>query len=336
MKKQPPRARSASRSAARHQFDHVVPTVIHDPEEKMTALGRWTHRFLKDPQKAATWATLIVAGLLLGVVAWNLVGSRTHTSDLWNELDNAKKPEDRVTLAKENPASPAASWGLLQAATEFYNQALADMPNNRDVAGPMFKRALDLFDQVARAAPKDSAQARVATLGKARSLEARNELSKAIEQYRLVAQTWPSTSEGAEAARLADALEKPDAATFYKELYAFSPTKVTLPPLGSEALSFPPGGPAASKPPTLGTSSILPEMPFELTSPEVREVKKSETKTQGKGDAKAASTPVKSTTNMSNDATEKAKPVVEVPATKPVVEVPAPKPHTKPSAPRPK
>ncbi len=325
MKKQPPRSRSASQYPARHQFDHVVPTVIHDPEEKMTALGRWTHRLLKDRQNAATWGAVIVAGLLLGVVAWNVGWSRSQTSELWNEVFNAKKAEDRVAIAKENPTSPAASWALLQAATEFYTQALADMPNNRDVAGPMFKRALDLFDQVVREAPKDSPQARAAALGKARSLEARNELSKAIEQYRLVAKTWPSTPEGAEAAELADTLEKPEAAAFYKELFAYSPTKVTLPPLGSESLTLPLGGPAGSTPPAAGSSPILPEMPIELAPPEVREVKKPETKpkTEAKADAKAVSPPVK--TDTKKGSTEKPKPAAVVSL---------PKPDTKPGAPK--
>jgi len=308
----------------RHQFDHVVPTVIHDPEEKMTALGRWTHRLLKDRQSAATWATVIVCGLLLGVVVWNVgwLWSRSRTSEVWNEVVAAKKADDRVALAKENPASPAASWALLQAATEFFNQALADMPNNRDVAGPMFKRALDLFEQVARDAPKNSPQARAAAMGKARALEARNELSKAIEQYRLVAKDWPSTPEAAEAAELADALEKPEAAAFYKELFAYSPTEVTLPPLGTGSLSLPLGGPTGSLP-TPGASSILPEMPIELAPPEVREVKKPETKTPVKVEIKAASPPVK--TDSSKGMTDKPKPAAGVAP---------PKPETKPSAPK--
>jgi tetratricopeptide (TPR) repeat protein len=325
MKNQPPRSRSGSRYPARHQFDHVVPTVIHHPEEKMTALGRWTHRLLKDRQNAATWGAVIVAGLLLGVVAWNVGWSRSRTTELWNEIESAKKTDDRVALAKENPASPAASWALLQAATEFYNQALADMPNNRDVAGPMFKRALDLFDQVVREAPKDSPQARAAALGEARSLEARYELSKAIEQYRLVAKTWPSTPEAAEAAQLADALEKPEAAAFYKELFAYSPTKVTLPPLGSGSLNLPFGGPAGSTPPTAGGSPIVPEMPIELAPPEVREVKKPETKTKVKVDTKAASPSPPVKTDTSKGSAEKPKPAAGASP---------PKPDTKPSAPK--
>jgi len=325
--------------------------VIHHPEEKMTALGRWTHRFLRDPQKAGTWALAIVAGLLLGVVGWNLIGSRSRTTELWNELDTAKKTDDRVALAKEHPSSPAASWALLQAATEFYNQALADMPNNRDVAGPLFKRALDLFDQVGREAPKDSPQARAAALGKARSLEARNELAKAIEQYRLVAKSWPSTPEGVEAAQLADELEKPEAAAFYRELFAYSPTKVTLPPFGSGSVNLPGGEPAKTAPSAAGTPSVMPEMPLELTPPDVREVKKPEAKTKEKAESKATSD-AKTKEKADSKATpatkskEKADTKAAAPAVKsapskglfekpkPAVDSPSPKPDAKASAPK--
>jgi tetratricopeptide (TPR) repeat protein len=331
MKKQPPRTRPASHYPARHQFDHVVPTVIHDPEEKMTTLGRWTHRLLKDPQKAVTWAAVIVGALLLGVVVWNYLGSASRTSDVWTKLDSAKKAEDRIALAKENPTSPAATWAILQAATELYNQALADMPNNRDVASPMFKRALDLFDQVQREAPKDSVQARTAALGKARSLEARSDLPKAIEQYRLVAKTWPSTPEAKEAAQLADDLEKPEAAAFYRELFAYSPTKVTLPPLGSGSLDLPATGTSKATMPAPSPSSLPPEMPLEVAPPEIREVKKPDTKTIPKADAKDKSASPPAKTDTTKAPAEKPKPAASAPADK---SKPKPEPETKSSAPK--
>jgi hypothetical protein len=295
MKKQPPGSRTTPYYPTRHQFDHSAPTVIHHPEEKMTALGRWTHHLIKEPKKDLNWGLTIVAGLLAGVVVWNLIGSGARTSDVWQKLNAAKKPDERITIAKENPSSLAANWAVLQAATEIYNQALADMPNNRDVASPMFKRAGELFDQVVRESPKDSPQSRVASLGKARALEARNDLAKAIEQYRLVAKNWPATAEADESKRQAEVLEKPEAATFYKELYAYSPAKVTLPPLGSEDLKLPSNSTGSPRPgtPSAKTPAMLPEMPLELAPPEVREVKKPETKPQGDGKASSPQPPAK-------------------------------------------
>jgi hypothetical protein len=54
-----------------------------------------------------------------------------------------------------------------------------------------------------------------------------------------VAKNWPGTHEAEEAQRFAQALEDPQAVAFYKELYAYSPTKVTLPPLGSQSIPSP-------------------------------------------------------------------------------------------------
>jgi tetratricopeptide (TPR) repeat protein len=284
MKRQRPRTRVGSSLPARHQLDHVVPTVIHDPEEKMTALGRWTHRAIRNPQKYLGLLAVICGVVLVVLVGWNLVGGgSSRSSEVWAQLETAKKADDRITVAKEHPDSPASTWALLQAATELYNQALGDMPNNRDVALPMFRRALDLFDQIARETPKDSPQARAAALGKARTLEARNELAKAIEQYDLVASTWPGSPEAARAKQLASELKKPEAEQFYKDLYAFAPTRVTLPGFGSQNLDVPittgvvPDGKSA---PSMKTG-LLPELPLELAPP-LRELRTGPTPSSAK------------------------------------------------------
>jgi tetratricopeptide (TPR) repeat protein len=300
MKKQSPRAGSSSGSTpipVRHQFDHVVPTVIHHPEEQMTALGRLVHHVLQDPRKFSTWALSLALGMLAVVVIWNLTtGRQIQSSEAWTKLEAAKKAEERLDVAKDFPNSPAASWALLQAADEYYNLALADLPNNRDVALPLFKKALDLFDRVASEAPKDSFQACAAALGKARSLEARGELGKAIDQYELVAKNknWLGTPEADQAKLIAQALQKPEAAGFYKELYAYSPTKVTLPALDKEVLDLPSTGvnPPGDRmtPPPPPTPAV--RIPLELAPPTVEEKRKLE-KLEGPAAAKPSSPPAK-------------------------------------------
>jgi hypothetical protein len=268
MKKQSARARAQATPPVRHQLDHAVPTVIHDPEEGMTTLGRWVHHALQEPRRYLVWPAAIVGGLILAAIVWNLATGRTSgESEVWSKLDTAKTTAERVEVAKANPKSPAATWALLQAATEYFNQALADLPNNRDVALPTSRKALDLFEQVSREAPHNSPQAPVAALGKARVLEMRNELSQAIEQYELVAndKDWAGTPEAAEARRYAEALKDPQAATFYKELYAYSPTKLTLPPFGSQTLP-PPGTVPMPAPPPSKEASPSPGLPSSARS----------------------------------------------------------------------
>lgn len=300
MKNESPRSQALP---TRHQFDHAVPTVIHHPEEDMTVLGRWAHKALEDPTRFWGWVIGVVVGVIALVMLANLLSSSgSRGSDVWAKLETAKSPAERVDIAKESPNSPAATWALLEAATEYFNQGFADLPNNKDVALPTLKKALDLFDQVAKDAPKDSPQARAAALGKARTLEARNELPKAIEQYQLVQKSWPQSAEAAHAKQFEAVLQQPDAAAFYKELYAYQPTKVTLPPMGSENLNLPllPSPPGATIP-GLGKgagekSSIIPDIPLlppppptPVTKPEPAPAKAQETPKADAGKPAAAS-----------------------------------------------
>ncbi len=202
---------------------------------------------------------------------------------------------------------------MLQAATEYLQPGTgrhAQQPRRR--LARCSRRALELFDQVVREAPKDSPQARAAALGKARSLEARNELSKAIEQYELVAKTWPATPEAAEATELADALEKPEAAAFYKELYRLLANHSDAAPARLRKPDLPIGG-------TRGFGAGGWQVPVTARDADraraaglLREVKKPETKpkTEAKVDAKSASPPAK--TDTKKGSTEKPKPAAVV------------------------
>jgi hypothetical protein len=277
MKKQSLRRRSVSATPipVRHQLDHEVPTVIHHPEEKMTALARLTHRVIKDPGRYATWALGILVIVLALVIASNWTSSSsTKTTQVWTKLDTATKPEDLTDTAKEYPGTIASEWAFVRAANEYYNTAMGDLPNNREVAVSNLRKALDLYEQVVKEAPKDSYQARAALIGKARCLEARNELAKAIEQYELVVTNWPDTPEAEQAKKLAESIKQPEAAAFYKELYAYNPPKVTLPPFGNERLNFPgrTGGFPSSSPGAAGPGGRMLG-PLEVSPPDISEIR---------------------------------------------------------------
>ncbi|MGP0064652.1 MAG: hypothetical protein ACLQGP_13775 [Isosphaeraceae bacterium] len=337
MKKQSRRARSSSLPTVRHQLEHVVPTVIHNPEEEMTALGRLTTHAIKEPKRYLTWPLTIIACVFVGVMAWKLATSgRSRGSEVWTKLETAKTAEDRVNLAKEKPDSPAATWALLQAAKDYYELAVNDLPNNRDVALPTSKKALDLFEQIVQEAPHNSPQARAAALGKARVLEMRSrtpeDLAKALEQYQLVMNdpAWQGTPEAEDAKRLEEALKDPQAAAFYKDLYAFSPTKMTLPPFGTESL--PPVFPGPLSPSEMPASKNAPFGPLTPTPnpssktaspvlPEVRVEPKPQTpKAEADSKAKAVMPPAKEKTEPAKakavmpPAKERTEPVKPVPA----------------------
>jgi tetratricopeptide (TPR) repeat protein len=256
--------RDEPRPTSRHQLDHAVPTVIHNPEDDLPVLARWLHRAMQDQTRF--WGVLaavvaVVIGLSVLANSWGV--DRSETSKAWMELELAKGPPEQEKVAQDFPEDPVTDWARLQAATGFYNQGFDDLPANRDAALPRLKKALDLFEQVAQRVPKDAPEARVAALGVARTLEARNELDKAIRQYEKVAQTWPGTPEAREADRLAAALKKPEAVEFYKQLYAYKPVEMSLPPMGRQDLSLPPNHPPLNGPtvPTSTPFSFPPLVP---------------------------------------------------------------------------
>lgn len=246
MKNEPSHSQSPKNPApkttpVRHQYEHAEPTVIqHDPEEDMMFLARWARRAQENPVKFWTWAGVAVAAILGVVILNHYISSRTQSgAEVWTRFDAAKNADDLIQVADDFPDAPGAAWARLQAATRLFATGVEDLPKNRDAALENLKKAIDQFEKVEAAAPKDSTLAVTAALGKARALEARNELPKAVAEYKRLAETWPDAPEAAEAKEMAAALQKPDAAAFYKELYAFTPTQVTLPPLGAETLDFP-------------------------------------------------------------------------------------------------
>jgi hypothetical protein len=253
-------------------LDHVVPTVIHNPEENMPVLARWVRHAMENQTRF--WgliAILFVIVLALALFSSGLSLGPSSSDAAWLRLETAKTPSERMAIAHEYPNTPPEQWALFQAALEFYNQGFAELPANRDAALASLKKALEAFDEVLRDAPQDSPQARAAAFGKGRTLEARNELEKAIEQYQKVASTWKGTAEAEQAERLAQALRKPENVAFYKELYAYKPAEVTIPPMGSQGLPLPPNHPPLSGPgmfPPPSTSTPTPTTPLlDLKSP---------------------------------------------------------------------
>ncbi|WZO96146.1 hypothetical protein EP7_003130 [Isosphaeraceae bacterium EP7] len=242
-----------TQTPARHLYEHDQPTVVHHPEEDMTILGRWLYRGL---EKGPIFWLFLVGSVLafVAVVGFGNFLTTSQTGDVkaWDELAAAKTPEERIEIAKLHAGSAAAEWGLLQAANDLYLQGFGDLPNNRDAALPRLRKALDLYQQVAKETPITKPAARIAALGVARTLEARNELAEAINQYKAVVSKFPDTLEADQAADVLKDLQRPDAADFYKQFYAYKAPQVTLPPGGDATLGLPLNHPALDGPTTLG------------------------------------------------------------------------------------
>jgi tetratricopeptide (TPR) repeat protein len=257
------------------EHEHAEPTVIHHPEEDMTVLARWLQHGME--QGARFWLLLGGVVLALAVLAFlssGVLAGKATGNEAWLELTQAKTVEERLKVADAHPDTPAAGWARLYSAREEYDNGVDDLttPGRKELAGPRLKKALDLFRQVAKEAGKDTSQAVGGLFGAARTLEARNELPEAIEQYKLVIERFPNTPEAKQSQVLIKALEEPINQLFYKELYAYKPPTPTpstpLPGMGTSGLEgF--GGPGSLlTPPNLGLGQpSTPSTPSNMTPP---------------------------------------------------------------------
>ena len=257
-----------------HEFEHAEPTVIHDPEADMTILARWLHRGMQQGPKF--W--YLVAGSVLAVIVATMVANglsagKSTTGKAWSDLAFAQTPGQKVDIAGEFVNTEAGRVARLQAASDYFMMATRDLPNNRESAQPLLKKALDLFQEVAREAPeRNSPEAVTAAFAAARTLEARNELTEAVVQYKAVSSGWPGTPEAKQAEALATQLQDKDVIDFYSQLYKpTSPPPLYLPrstgPSGFGSIpgmsgGIPPGHPSLTGPtipaPPLSTMTPLP------------------------------------------------------------------------------
>jgi tetratricopeptide (TPR) repeat protein len=221
--------------------EHAAPDLHHHPEEDETVLARWLREAMA--QGARFWLGL--AGILALVVAlWAVSTMRTDSSsqasESWRELILAQNPE-ALEAAGRAPTGPAANWILLRSGESAFNEGVRDLASNRDAALEHLKTAHGRFREAFEKAAAEAPEKPLAALGMARTLEARGELDEAIRQYDLVVKTWPESPWAAEAKSQAEVLKQPASQAFYKELAAFKPAPVTLPPGGSSPLGGIPG-----------------------------------------------------------------------------------------------
>src|SRR6516164_6468188 len=81
-----PRMRDEPRSRARHKLDHAVPTVIHDPEEKMPVLARWIRHTMANQTRFWSWiAVLVVVVTGLAIVSNGLSLGRSSSDAAWRK-----------------------------------------------------------------------------------------------------------------------------------------------------------------------------------------------------------------------------------------------------------
>ncbi len=242
------------------QFEHSEPTVIHHYEDDQTVLERWV--WIALDKGRAFWLKIaggVIVVALAAVLLARLRAGDPTVAESWKELMLATSPDEQRKVVDEFPDTKAALWTKLRMAEEQVNRAFIQMPASRDEALPLLKRASDLFVEVQEDARDDSTLLMLATFGHARALEARNDLKRARDEYAKVAETWPGTEQAKKSAELVKLLDDPDTIAFYKQLYEFKPTEMTLDPAGRGTFNLPTGHPPLDGPtiPVPGLNDLI-------------------------------------------------------------------------------
>ncbi|HEV3121443.1 MAG TPA: hypothetical protein VGY53_06050, partial [Isosphaeraceae bacterium] len=248
----------------RHHGEQASHTVIHHPEEKETLLAGWLRRGLE--MGPIFWVIIggVLASAIAVVVGFNMWGMReAPNAKAWMELALARTADQQLKVAGDHPRTEAARWALLEAAGSVYDDGFKRLSISREVASPFLKRAYTLYSDVYNEAAKaDPVVARLAALGMARALETTGDVPGAVKQYRLVASTWPGSTEAEQAERYAKRVENKEGEEFYKWLATFKPPEMTLPPKGQGMFDIPSLG--LDAPLSAGSSAPLPQMPEDV------------------------------------------------------------------------
>ena len=219
-----------------HLHEHAIETHIHNPDADRTALERWVrHKINGGPAAWGPW----LGGSIFAIVAVAFLSQGSSTGKVgeaaWTKLLTASTAPEYVQIADDANTGSAAAWASNLAANQFYNQAMNSLLVSRETVDLNLGKAKDAYEKaIARASGvNDTDLANIAQLGLARTLEMQGKLTEAIEGYQKVAKTAAISPLGKKATAYAEALQKPEAKSFYQALAAYKPQPAPENSLGS-------------------------------------------------------------------------------------------------------
>ena len=217
----------------------AAPPDLPDSEQDMTILARWLRRAMQQGTKfwlaVAALATLVAA---VAVFAGGLGRGKASVTQAWASLATAQSEGDIVEIANDFPNTEVGRLAKIKAANRYFLRGVQGLMvatqaqtgvTSRETGLIELKKALDLFLVVAEESPRDSEEAIAASFGAARTFEARNELTEAIDQYQKIISGWPKSAEAEQSAKIIELLKQPQVIAFYKEFLTYKPAPAIMP-----------------------------------------------------------------------------------------------------------
>jgi hypothetical protein len=187
---------------------------------------------------AVVWVLAILAIGTFGLWYW-ASGSAAGGSPVWVRLDGAHDAESLESIARNNPGTIAGRTAQFQQARLLLQRGLRGITSaDRSRAAGYLADARSLFRELASACRDEPVLLQEALLATAQAEEAlvgvlktddddqnRGDLKKALELYRQLAENYPDSYFGKQAARRVEELSDPEKVEkFYADLNKFDDT----------------------------------------------------------------------------------------------------------------
>jgi hypothetical protein len=213
-------------------------------------LANWLGQMLKKTQpyhNAVTWALVAVVVLLGCWVAWSKFTQRGAAS-AWDEFYAAMATDNFVELeriAKENPGTPVAHWGLMVSADARLTNACMQVFADKASAAQDLRNAIEAYTTVIDQSREPRLRQR-ALFGRARAYETLSgtpqgtgELPKAIADYERLVDSFPDGTYTAIASEQLKRLKSQDFKLFYDKFAALAPKRPGPKESGPDAKQLP-------------------------------------------------------------------------------------------------
>ena len=194
----------------------------------------WINRLIERVKPYSTLAVLLAILVLVSILGWRWWNhqSSTEAAQAWDDLFGAMdsgNPSLVSQVAESRPDSRVGQWSAVVAAEMYLNKGCQELFRDKLNAGQDLRKAVTEFSAVLSTSRTPAIRQR-ATFGLAKACEAltgtpqsQGDLEKAIENYQLVASTWPDGPYAKEAALRAEDLQRHDMREFYDKFAKYEP-----------------------------------------------------------------------------------------------------------------
>ena len=195
--------------------------------ELADSLARWIDR-IKPYSRALT---ALVLAIVVAILAWGWLSAQrsSASADGWNAvfsaLNSRNSSEELANVSSLYAGTPASVWSRVVLADQQLNAGTNQLFANKGGAREELRKAIEQYRAI-QLDTREPILLQRATFGLARAHEALgtpNDLESARKEYRSIAEQWPDSPYAKDASQRADDLDREATKSFYDWLARYEP-----------------------------------------------------------------------------------------------------------------